>query len=118
MTATAHFELDDDAFLLAIADAADVLQRTGEADLEQLAELAVDRMVDYVPVDTGELRDSLDARPGRDENGFFVDVGSFDNDHNWYVEFGTSKMAAQSYQRPGLAEGVVLWLNTEPPEEP
>lgn len=52
-----------------------------------------------VPVDTGELRASgkLTEKPARLE----VEI-SYDAEHAGYVEFGTSKMAAQPFLRPSM----------------
>lgn len=49
----------------------------------------------FVPVDTGELRDSLDM----EVIGTSARVGT-NNDYAVYVEKGTSKMKAQPYLRP------------------
>lgn len=48
-----------------------------------------------VPVDTGELRDSGQVI----RNGDSI-LSGFSADHAEYVEYGTSRMAAQPYLRP------------------
>lgn len=50
-----------------------------------------------VPVDTGELHDSIHAETSAE--GMFVVA---DADHASHVEMGTSKMPAQPYLRPAL----------------
>lgn len=51
-----------------------------------------------VPVDTGELHDSIHSEVSSE--GMFVVA---DTDYAAYVEQGTSKMAAQPYLRPALS---------------
>jgi HK97 gp10 family phage protein len=77
-----------------------------EAKVRAAATPAVDsvteRMADdcrrYCPVDTGELRDSIEALPAVDGFGQ-VRVGT---DHWRYVEYGTRNMSAQPFMRPAL----------------
>ncbi len=68
-----------------------------------------------VPVDTGDLRASINNSLGLDEDGLYVAIGS-DLDYAIYVEYGTGKkstwpgekntsiegMSAQPYLRPAL----------------
>jgi len=53
-----------------------------------------------VPIDTGELHDSLGIEERPEEQA--VLIGSSDAEYSTYVELGTSKMAAQPYLRPAL----------------
>lgn len=55
------------------------------------------------PVDTGRLRASITSEVGKDSDGLYAVVGS-DVEYAGYVEFGTSRNAAQPYLRPALAE--------------
>lgn len=48
-----------------------------------------------VPVDTGELRDSIDG----EASGYIANVHA-DAEHASYVEYGTSQMKAQPYMEP------------------
>jgi HK97 gp10 family phage protein len=67
----------------------------------ELAAAAVaERAVELVPVDTGELRGSISHR--REGEGWAVVASA---PHASYVEYGTSKMAAQPYLQPA-AQGV------------
>lgn len=61
---------------------------------EKIIPEIVDDMKRLAPVDTGELRDSIEAVG----DGKIV-IGA---DHAAYVEFGTEIMAAQPYARPAL----------------
>jgi len=53
----------------------------------------------FVPVDTGKLKGSIEIKdiPGGKSIGP-------NTDYDVYVEFGTSRMAAQPYMRPALIE--------------
>jgi HK97 gp10 family phage protein len=53
------------------------------------------------PVDTGRLRASITHALGRDSQSVYCDVGT-DVVYAPYVEFGTSRQAAQPYLRPAL----------------
>lgn len=55
-----------------------------------------------VPVDTGELRDSIHPEPAVDHNSQVVGAVVADAGHALFVERGTVKMAAQPYLRPSL----------------
>ena len=56
------------------------------------------------PVDSGELRDSIDARIfGDGRRGSVTGVVGAAARHSLFVEFGTSKMAPQPYLGPALA---------------
>jgi HK97 gp10 family phage protein len=70
------------------------------------------RMVAYaraiVPVDTGELRDSIGAT--WDASTLTLTLHA-DAPHAAFVEFGTSRMAAQPYLRPTLAQVPRLWAS-------
>jgi hypothetical protein len=53
------------------------------------------------PVDTGRLRSSINWRLARDGRGLLGIVGTNDT-YAPYVEFGTTRTAAQPYLRPAL----------------
>ena len=61
---------------------------------------------DVVPVDTGYLKNSIQARR---ESDFAWHFGSWNVEYNAYVEFGTRRMRAQPYMRPA-AEAVRPWF--------
>ena len=64
------------------------------------AEVIADLARDYVPVDKGDLLDSIEVI---EEGGeVFVQAGT---DHAAPVEFGTYKMQAQPYLRPAISVG-------------
>lgn len=52
----------------------------------------------FVPVDTGELRDSIHVEPPHGRTVRIVATA----DYAAYVEDGTSRMAAQPYLKPAL----------------
>jgi HK97 gp10 family phage protein len=107
-------EFDDRAFQAAL--------RLNLVEYEQLAEHAVDRDADHIkerakdiaPVaDPGEdavpgwLRDHIETDPGvRTGFEYYVDVGVDSNTVPYAVpvEFGTSKMQAEPFMRPAMAE--------------
>lgn len=75
-----------------------------------------------VPVDTGELRDSIDG----EANGYVANCYA-KAEHSTYVEEGTSKMKAQPYMRPAakqtepklvrmIGKQAVLNIKTEGPQ--
>lgn len=53
------------------------------------------------PVDTGRLRASITHQIAKDGQGLFARVGS-NVEYAPFVEFGTSRMAAQPFLRPSL----------------
>jgi HK97 gp10 family phage protein len=55
-------------------------------------------MISLVPVDTGELRDSIDYNVEADGSLNFEATAEYAG----YVEFGTSKMSAQPFFMPPL----------------
>lgn len=69
----------------------------GEWSLE-MAEIVAEFARQYVPVDTGELQDSIEAV--QDGMGAHVEAGT---DHALPIEFGTSRMAAQPFMRPAVS---------------
>lgn len=109
MTLTAEFELDTDEFERELAHAAVWLGETAAKHVDQFGDVAADRMRANVPVDTGQLRDSIDAKAGDDEDGHYVDVGSFGVWYALYVEMGTSEHAAHAFILPGLEEAYGMW---------
>lgn len=67
------------------------------------AAIRVERMAKRLcPVDTGRLRASITHALESDAQGVLAIVGT-DVHYAPYVEFGTSRMAAQPYLRPALA---------------
>ncbi len=76
-------------------------QRACESTVMILGERVVAFMVSIVPVDTGQLRDSLDAIVERVGNFWRIVFGSFGVLYAIFVELGTYKMRAQPYVRPG-----------------
>lgn len=78
-----------------------VAQAAIQAVNETTAE-AVSVARSVVPVDTGALKASLDARPAQQTgSGVSGEFGSYGIDYALYVELGTSRMRAQPYLRPG-----------------
>jgi len=65
--------------------------------LLKAAEAAASRARELVPVDTGELRDSIYAEETEEGARFGATA-----DHAAHVEFGTWKMAAQPFLRPAV----------------
>jgi hypothetical protein len=84
----------------------------GAAYLAELAAVGVGLARRYAPVlqepnrerRPGELRDSIEARAGRDRRGPFVEVGTWIPEWPFYVEFGTIHAPAQPFMRPMMAQ--------------
>ena len=74
--------------------------KLGDA-LEDCAFEVESRAQNIVPVDTGELQESI--RHETDRDILEAKVGS-DVEYSGYVELGTRKMAAQPYLRPAAYE--------------
>lgn len=67
------------------------------AELNAAAEAVCKRAKELCPVDTGRLQASISV--SQDGNGAYVSAGT---DYAPYVEFGTSKAAAQPFLVPAL----------------
>ncbi len=67
-----------------------------EAGVQDAADEGLARAQDLVPVDTGELRDSLHIEDGEGGGKRIV----AETDHWQFPEFGTSDMPAEPYLRP------------------
>lgn len=97
MTATVRIDQAAMAELLESIDGPvgkEILRRT----------LAVERAAKRLcPVDTGRLRSSITHEIQKDGRGLVGVVGT-NVSYAAYVEFGTSRMRAQPYLRPALAE--------------
>lgn len=83
-----------------------VARRVGGTAVKKSAAPIVDMAKILVPVDTGVLEDSITAVsiPSRPEDQIKVAIG-FRKTASWrahFVEFGTSKVAAQPFMRPAL----------------
>lgn len=71
----------------------------------KLAEAIAADMRDYVPIDTGDLLRTIRTAwpaPGHARVWFGDPGGTPDVMYHLYVEFGTTKMAAQPYVRPAV----------------
>lgn len=70
-----------------------------ERVLEDVGKEVRDRAKELCPVDTGNLRDSIEYEAAEESVSVYSDV-----EYAAYVELGTYKMAAQPYLRPALEE--------------
>jgi HK97 gp10 family phage protein len=86
---------------------ADRVRGISEDAVNELADEMVVRMKGAVPVDTGNLRDSIK----KEGSGTRLTVGPRDVDYAAYVEFGTSRAPAQPYVSP-----VVEWAKHNAPQ--
>jgi HK97 gp10 family phage protein len=66
-------------------------------NIKEVAEAVADYARSIVPVDTGELHDSIEVVEV--EGGWAVQVGT---DHWLFIEFGTSEIAAEPFMRPSI----------------
>ena len=76
------------------------LLREAEREVRRNAEECRDGAKALAPVDTGKLRDSIDAQ----QEGPAAWVVGPHTDYDIYVELGTSKMAAQPYLTPAAEQ--------------
>ena len=76
---------------------ADEIEERVSAAIAAGAEAVKERAQSVCPVDTGALRDSIAVS----QDGTVAEI-SANTDYAAYVEFGTSKMAAQPYLVPSL----------------
>lgn len=96
-------DFDTKPFVAAVMTAVKGLERDGAHALHDTGTAAGDRAAELVPVETGELRDSMQVTDGRDDDGYFVEV-RFTAGHAAPVEFGTSTTPARHFLRQALAE--------------
>jgi len=96
-------EVDGIARLTAKLNALDgALPDAEEAKMRQ-ALLRIERDAkQIVPVDTGDLRASIESRVIRNAEGEVVGVIGSNVKYAPFIEFGTSKMGAQPFLRPAV----------------
>jgi HK97 gp10 family phage protein len=68
------------------------------------ANIIVDRAKEIVPVDTGTLRDSIEALEIDGDVYIHASADQGGGEYSAFVEFGTVKMSAQPYVRPAIDE--------------
>ncbi|KKN40051.1 hypothetical protein LCGC14_0737140 [marine sediment metagenome] len=88
--------IHDDMLTAAIKDRAEKVLTAAASHVKSQARLTV-------PVDTGDLLNSIDTK----QEGLEAKIGS-DLHYAAYVEAGTSKMAAQPYLRPALMSSIAV----------
>jgi HK97 gp10 family phage protein len=81
-------------------EAARIAEELVNSAVLSAAQSVRDKAKSLCPVDTGRLRDSIEA----DADGCRAEI-SANTDYASYVEFGTSKSAPQPYLVPALIEG-------------
>ena len=74
-----------------------ILPAAIEKALEISAILVQDAARDLVPVDTGNLKSSIQHEAEKEEAVVYTNV-----EYGPYVEYGTNKMKSQAYMRPAL----------------
>lgn len=81
--------------------------------LRDAAKLTAAKAKELVPVDEGDLRDSIRVKSGKSRKGtvsVIVTTSASDNIfsgeayHGGFIEFGTSKMEAKPFLRPALEQ--------------
>jgi len=105
---TSDIDVNAPEFLDGLRRAYRQLVIDSEQDLQRFAIDVQNRARELCPVDTGRLRSSIQHKPGRDQQGPFVDVGT-NVEYAGYVEFGTRFQKAQPYLRPALAEATAFF---------
>lgn len=90
------------AFLASLRSAVAALEVKAVGGLHRLGIETQNEARRYCPVDTGRLRSSIRCTaPAKDLKGWYVEVGT-NVQYAALVEFGTRRMRAQPYLRPGL----------------
>lgn len=103
MTGARTFELDSAAFMTSLRRHLQQMTVETEDDLVRVGLRVQARARQLCPVDTGRLRSSIVMTKGRDGTGFYVEIGTNVN-YAAFVEFGTSRMRAQPFLIPAVAE--------------
>lgn len=98
-----HVAWDDKSFLAGLDAAIAEYDHDGAKALDKAGDAAVEAARSKVPVDTGELRDSIRVIEKGHDDGPYVDVGT-DDPVGIYQEFGTVNVPPQPFMRPALAE--------------
>lgn len=104
----AGVDFDDTAFQRALRKRLDGIMLDKRSDLMRLGLLVQNNGRRFCPVDTGRLRASVQAVPGEDARGPFVDVGT-NVEYGPYVEYGTEHSPAQPFMRPALLAAADQW---------
>lgn len=107
---TSTLDVDASGFLRGLQREMNRLELGSDRAVLRLAIDVQNRARQLCPVDTGRLRSSIVHQVGKDDRGFYVDVGS-NVVYAPFVEFGTFKQPAQPYLRPALAEAVRAGLS-------
>ena len=90
--------IGEERILARLRDMIEAMRKGGDEGSREVAEFIKDRAQQLVPVDTGRLRDSIRVNELGPRS---YSVGPGDEvEYAEYVEFGTSRMAAQPYMRP------------------
>ena len=92
-----------DKALALLAAAEPNIVRKGFADAEAAVQDAAAEARRIVPVDTGYLRSSIFHAAERRRHGWSVTLGA-EAHYAGFVEWGTSRMAAQPYLRPAYEQ--------------
>lgn len=98
-------DVDDAAFRRGLQDALDRRAIKSKEGLTRLGLRVQNAARELAPVDTGRLRSSIRMISGEDADGFYVEVGT-NVEYAVFVEYGTTRAAAQPFLRPALAEAV------------
>lgn len=96
-------DLDTDEFLDGLERAIRKAKLHSAEDLKDFGAHAADTIALLAPSGpTGQLEEGIDYKMGKDQHGPYVDVISREF-YGHFSEFGTSKMRARPFFRPGLA---------------
>lgn len=100
---TNAIQLDADGFMRDLLAHLKTLEVQTEDDLVRTGLRVQSAARSLCPVDTGRLRSSIVMRKGRDGLGFYVEIGTSVS-YAPFVEFGTSRMRAQPFLLPAVAQ--------------
>lgn len=104
----AGVDYDDRAFRKALPRALRQIEVRSEGDLLRLGLRVQNEARRLAAVDTGRMRSSVQAVPGRDGRGPYVDVGT-NVQYAPFVEYGTIRSAPQPFMRPALLLAASWW---------
>lgn len=99
---TGAISLDASGFMRDLAAHLKKLEIDTEDQLVKVGLQVQSKARSLCPVDTGRLRSSIIMTKGRDGQGFYVEIGT-NVSYAAFVEFGTSRAAAQPYLLPAVA---------------
>jgi len=101
------FTVDDRAFMSGVSDLMERWRQNTRKGMTRYGDAAAEGMKRHIHSESGELAASVGIQEHLDQDPPYLEVGAFEtgpDPHGLYVEYGTSKMAAEPFARPALIE--------------